>query len=90
MKKLFLSLIIGVFVAFSSLANEHDNSLSDLPGYWWENVPSVCVPNTTLWQYAQRKELQPLNMSYGKEGGKPDGKIVYIPKHQMKVANEER
>ena len=89
MKKLFLSLIIGVFVVFSSLANEHDNSLSDLPGYWWENVPSVCVPNATLWQYAQRKELQPLNMSYGKEGGKSDGKIVYIVTYWVGIDTNE-
>ena len=57
MKKLILSLIIGVTMAFSSFADEHDSSLRDLPGNWWEHFPAVCVPNETLWEYSQRKEF---------------------------------
>ena len=89
MKKLILSLIIGVFVAFSSFADEHDNSLKDLPGFWWEQFPAVCVPNEQLWQYAKRKELQPLNVSYGKEGGQQDGKVVYIVTYWVGIDTDE-
>jgi len=89
MKKLILSLIIGVFMAFSSFSDEHDKSLRDLPGNWWEHFPAVCIPNDTLWEYAQRKELQPLNMSYGREGGQPDGKIVYIVTYWVGISTDE-
>ena len=52
MKKLILSFIIGVFIAFSSQADEELNQ-----GSWWEQVPTVCVPNESLWEYAKRKEM---------------------------------
>ena len=87
MKKLILTIIISLF-AFVSVNAEEDR-LENLPGIWWENVPSVCVPNATLWQYAQRKELQPLNVSYGRENGKPDGKIVYIVTYWVGIDTNE-
>ncbi len=86
MKKLILSLIIGVFTAVSSYAEEN---ITELPGWWWEQFPAVCVPNTTLWEYADRNDLQPLNVSYGKEGGKSDGAVVYIVVYYLNKENGE-
>jgi len=76
MKKLILTIIISLF-SFVSVNAEEDR-LENLPGVWWENVPSVCVPNDTLKEFADRKDFQPLSMSYGRNGGQPDGDIVYI------------
>ena len=76
MKKLILIIIISLF-SFVSVNAEEDR-LENLPGVWWENVPSVCVPNDTLKEFADRKDFQPLSMSYGRNGGQPDGDIVYI------------
>ena len=76
MKKLILTIIISLF-SFVSVNAEEDR-LESLPGVWWENVPSVCVPNDTLKEFADRKDFQPLSMSYGRNGGQPDGDIVYI------------
>ena len=84
MKKLILSFIIGVFLAFSSHADEELHQ-----GSWWEEVPTVCIPNESLWEYAKRKEMQPLNVSYGRTGGKPDGAIVYIVTYWVGIDTDE-
>ena len=84
MKKLILSFIIGVFIAFSSLADEELNQ-----GSWWEQVPAICISNESLWEYAKRKEMQPLNVSYGRTGGKPDGEVVYIVTYWVGIDTDE-
>ena len=51
MKKLILSIIIGVFMALSSYAEvpKDKPSLQDeLPGVWWEHIPAICVDNQVL------------------------------------------
>ena len=88
MKKLISSIIIGVFFAMSSYA-EDKNRLEALPGVWWEHIPAICVENTTLQEYADKKELQPLNRSFGREGGKPDGVIVYIVTYWVNIHNDQ-
>ena len=106
MKKLILSLIIGVFMALSSYAEEPETwlynkmpyaeapddkpSLQDeLPGVWWEHIPAICVQNEVLEQYAERKELQLLNLSFGREGGRENGQIVYIVSYWVNVSNDQ-
>jgi len=106
MKKLILSLIIGVTLAFSSFANEPETwlynqmpfaqvpndkpSLQDeLPGVWWEHIPAICVDNQVLEDYAEKKELQLLNISFGREGGRPEGQIVYIVSYWVNVHNDQ-
>ena len=111
MKKLILSIIIGVFIAVSTYAEEPEvwlynhmpyaqaptktpnndgPSLQDeLPGVWWEHIPAICIENNVLEEYADRKELQLLNLSFGREGGKPDGEIVYIISYWVNVHNDQ-
>ena len=106
MKKLILSLIIGVFVALSSYAEEPETwlynqmpyaqtpddrpSLQDeLPGVWWEHIPAICVNNEVLEDYAEKKGLQLLNISFGREGGRPEGQIVYIVSYWVNVHNDQ-
>ena len=106
MKKLILSLIIGVFVALSSYAEEPETwlynqmpyaqvpddkpSLQDeLPGVWWEHIPAICVNNEVLEDYAEKKGLQLLNISFGREGGRPEGQIVYIVSYWVNVSNDQ-
>ena len=74
MKKLIFTIILCLFTAIA-FAEERDR-LENLPGVWWEKVPAVCVENSTLYDYAERNELQALNRSFGRTGGKPDGEIV--------------
>ena len=83
MKKLFLIFIISLFAFVSVNAADtrdraEEDRLDNLPGIWCENVPTVCVPNDTLKEFAARKDFQPLSMSYGRNRGQPDGDVVYI------------
>ena len=106
MKKLILSIIIGVFMALSSYAEEPETwlynkmpyaeapddkpSLQDeLPGVWWEHIPAICVDNQVLEDYADRKGMQLLNISFGREGGRENGQIVYIVSYWVNVSNDQ-
>jgi len=92
MKKLILSIIIGVFMALSSYAEvpEDKPSLQDeLPGVWWEHIPAICVDNQVLEDYTDKKELQLLNLSFGREGGRENGQIVYIVSYWVNVHNDQ-
>ena len=110
MKKLILSLIIGVTLAFSSFADEPETWLynqlpaatpsdkpkgdkptlqDELPGVWWEHIPAICVDNQVLEDYTDKKELQLLNLSFGREGGKEDGEIVYVVSYWVNVHNDQ-
>ena len=110
MKKLFLSIIISVFVAVTSYAQEPETWLynqlpaatpsekpnsdeptlqDEFPGVWWEHIPAICVDNQVLEEYTDRKELQLLNLSFGREGGKEDGEIVYVISYWVNVHNDQ-
>ena len=111
MKKLILSIIIGVFIAVSTYASEPETWLynkmphaqaptntpnadeptlqDELPGVWWEHIPAICVDNQVLEDYTDKKELQLLNLSFGREGGKEDGEIVYVVSYWVNVHNDQ-
>ena len=88
MRKLILTIILSLFTAFA-VAEEKEDRLENLPGIWWENVPTVCVPNTTLREFTERKGFQPLNRSYGRNNGKPDGQIVYIITYWLNIKDNQ-
>tara|TARA_B100000073_G_scaffold174370_1_gene144274 strand:- start:189 stop:527 length:339 start_codon:yes stop_codon:yes gene_type:complete len=46
--------------------------------FWWEQVPAVCSTTDEIERWAEYKKFSPVNMSFGREGGSPDGQIVYI------------
>ena len=111
MKKLILSIIIGVFIAVSTYASEPETWLynkmpyaqaptntpnadeptlqDELPGVWWEHIPAICVDNQVLEDYADRKGMQLLNLSFGREGGRENGQIVYIVSYWVNVSNDQ-
>ena len=86
MKKLILSIIISTFMAVAAYA---DDVVEMLPGVWWEKVPAVCVTQTDLYEFAFRKELQPLNRSFGRKGGSEDGEVVYIITYWVNIHNDQ-
>ena len=88
MKKLILTIILSLFTAFA-VAEEKEDRLENLPGIWWDNVPTVCVPNTTLLEFTERKGFQPLNRSFGRNNGKPDGQIVYIITYWLNIKDNQ-
>ena len=86
MKKLILSIITSAFIAVAAYA---DDVIEMLPGVWWKQVPAVCIDKKTLYDYAFRKELQPLNRSFGREGGRETGEIVYIITYWVNIFNDQ-
>ena len=90
MKKLLLTITLCLFTAITfAKENTPEDRIENLPGVWWEKIPAVCVENNTLYDYAQRKELQPLNRSYGRRNGKEDGEVVYIITYWVNIHNDQ-
>ena len=46
--------------------------------FWWEQLPAICSTNDEINRWATDNKFVPLNVSYGRAGGKPDGEIVYM------------
>ena len=46
--------------------------------FWWEQIPAVCSTSSEIERWARDHEFTPVNASYGRSGGKPDGDIVYM------------
>ena len=77
-KLLFIILFsIGVF-SFGYAGHEPDTRSPEKFNFWWEQVPAVCSTTDEIERWAEYKKFAPVNMSFGREGGSPDGQIVYI------------
>jgi len=46
--------------------------------FWWEQLPAICSTNAEISRWATDNKFLPLNVSYGRTGGKADGEIVYM------------
>ncbi len=79
MKKLIiaLTLLISSF-AFAGHDIPHTEQDGEKFNFWWEQVPAVCSTSDEIERWAEFKNFTPINMSFGREGGTPDGRIVYI------------
>ena len=78
MKKIIISLI---FLLTSFAFAEHetpDNPPVEKFNFWWEQVPAVCSTSEEIERWAELKKFEPVNVSFGRENGTPDGRIVYI------------
>ena len=77
MKRLIL--ILSLLLASFAYA-EHEERESDIKKYnfWWEQIPAVCSTSDEIQRWANDKNFIPVNMSVGREGGSPDGRIVYV------------
>ena len=68
-------------VAFSEEQKKYD--------FYWDNIPVVCAAPEEIDRWAEHKGFTPLSISYGREGGKPDGKVVYIVVYYLNRDNGE-
>ena len=41
-------------------------------------MPAVCSTSEEIERWAELKKFEPVNVSFGRENGRPDGRIVYI------------
>ena len=56
--------------------------------FWWEQLPAVCSTSDEIGRWAKDKNFTPLNISYGRKGGRPDGEIVYMIMYWMNDKRE--
>ena len=88
MRKLIFIILFSIGVFNLSYA---DHELNKSPvekfNFWWEQVPAVCSTSDEIERWAEFKKFNPINISFGREGGSPDGQIVYIVVYWM---NEEQ
>ena len=73
MKKLLVTILGLVLLTSVSFSEEEKEKYN----FYWDNVPVVCAAPEEIDRWAYNKGFTPLSMSYGKEGGKPDGVVVY-------------
>ena len=79
MKKLIIALTLLITsLAFAEHEKQTPNPPVEKLNLWVEQVPAVCSTSDEIERWAEFKGFTPINMSFGREGGKPDGKIVYI------------
>ena len=82
-------LIIALTLLLTSLAfAEHDHVKKETFNFWWEQVPAVCSTSDEIERWAEFKKFNPINISFGREGGTEDGRIVYIVVYWMNENQE--
>ena len=83
-------LIIAITLLLTSLAfAEHEQpKTKETFNFWWEQVPAVCSTSDEIERWAEFKKFNPINISFGREGGSPDGRIVYIVVYWMNEDQE--
>ena len=86
MKKLLLSILGLLLLTSVTIAEESDIKKYN---FYWDQVPVVCGAPEEIDRWANDKGFTPLSLSYGKEGGDPDGAVVYIVVYYLNKENGE-
>tara|TARA_E500000318_G_scaffold64920_2_gene59944 strand:+ start:609 stop:983 length:375 start_codon:yes stop_codon:yes gene_type:complete len=89
MKKLIIALTL-LLTTFAFAEHDHveKESKDNKFNFWWEQVPAVCSTSDEIERWAEFKKFTPVNMSFGREGGVPEGEIVYIVVYWMNEDQE--
>ena len=76
-----LGLILLTNVSFSDEQKKYN--------FYWDQVPVVCAAPDEIDRWARDKNFTPVTLSFGRDGGKPDGEIVYIVVYYLNRDNGE-
>ena len=79
-------LILLITFLFTSVAFSEEQKKYD---FYWDNIPVVCAAPEEIDRWAEHKGFTPLSISYGREGGKRDGQVVYIVVYYLNKSNGE-
>ena len=85
MKKLLITILGLLLLTSVSFSEEEEKKYN----FYWDNVPVVCAEAEEIDRWAYNKGFTPLSMSYGREGGSPDGQVVYIVVYYLNKDNAE-
>ena len=74
-----------IFIFGMTLTWNHAKADQHLPptpepefDFWWSNMPSVCGQRSEVIKWLAKHEFTPVSVSFGKNGGKATGEVVYI------------
>ena len=87
MKKLIIALTL-LLTSLAFAEHDHVEKEHETFNFWWEQVPAVCSTSDEIERWAEFKKFNPINISFGREGGTPDGQIVYIVVYWMNEDQE--
>jgi len=76
-----LGLILLTNVSFSDEQKKYN--------FYWDQVPVVCAAPDEIDRWAKDKNFTPVTLSFGRDGGKPNGEIVYIVVYYLNRDNGE-
>ena len=97
MQKFLLTFLITLFLSISATAENHLQNdkvpEAETFDFYWSQMPTVCAPRAEVTRWLMKHDFVPVSVSFGKEDGKKDGRVVYaitmyIPKNQMAAVAE--
>ena len=84
MKKLLIT-ILGLILLTNVSFSEEQKKYN----FYWDQVPVVCAAPEEIDRWAKDKNFTAVTLSFGRDGGKPDGDIVYIVVYYLNRDNGE-
>ena len=97
MQKFLLTFLITLFLSVSATAENHLQNdkvpETETFDFYWSQMPTVCAPRAEITRWLMKHNFVPVSVSFGKENGKEDGRIVYaitmyIAENQMAAVAE--
>ena len=97
MQKFLLTFLITLFLSISATAENHLQNdkvpEAETFGFYWSQMPTVCAPREEVTRWLMKHDFVPVSVSFGKEDGKKDGRVVYaitmyISENQMAAVAE--
>ena len=73
MKKILLTILLSIFTTISYAEHGSDKHYK----FFWNQVPAVCGEYEEVERFAKDKGFSKFSVSFGKEGGREDGDVVY-------------
>ena len=79
MQKLLLTILISIFLALPSNAENHLQPESEIEkfNFYWTQMPTVCAPRGEVERWLVKHEFTPVSVSFGRENGRQENNIVY-------------
>lgn len=76
MKKLLIVLLS--IIAFANISSAEHGVNENHYALYWNSIPAVCGETDEVNKYIEDKGFEPVHISLGRSGSKPDGEPVYM------------
>ena len=73
---------LGLALASTNAKSENHLQNDKVPetetfDFYWSQMPTVCAPRSEVTRWLMKHKFVPVSVSFGKEDGKEDGRVVY-------------